>query len=645
MTMLALFAVAAGGAPPAYIEDVFNTWLYTGNGSTQTITNNIDLSSKGGMTWLKGRSLAQDNCLFDTTRGALDVLYSNRTDQALSFANSLTSFSTTGFSIGSQAKVNTSASTFASWTFREQSKFFDIVTWTGTGANRTISHALGSIPGCIMVKRTDATGAWQIYHRSLANTEYLVLNTTAAKATDATLWNSTTPTSTAFSLGTNVTVNASGGTYVAYIFAHNAGGFGQAGTDNAISCGSYVKDGSGNATVTLGYEPQWIIAKPSSTTGRWYMYDTMRGMSMTYGALLSADVANAESSYLVFNPTATGFNDVMGSDPGETYVYIAIRRGPMRVPTDGTSVFIPVTQTIANPNTATTNFPVDLLVSGVTNPPGSENRYFSDRLRGTQLTAGRVLYSNLDASEGSTSPYGYGIDSNTTISDKLLGPYAGQTGKNGIYWNFRRAPSFFDEICYTGTGSDVILSHNLTVAPELILSKRRSGASQTWYVTTKYTATDYLYLNLNTTAAASTVGYSSSDVQTAQPTSTQITFGQYYNTSGATYVAYLFATCPGVSKVGTYTGTATTKQINCGFTSGARFILIKRTDSTGDWYVWDSARGIIAGNDPYMLWNTSDAEVTGTDYVDVYAAGFELSSTAPAALNANGGTYLFLAIA
>jgi hypothetical protein len=117
------------------------------------------------------------------------------------------------------------------------------------------------------------------------------------------------------------------------------------------------------------------------------------------------------------------------------------------------------------------------------------------------------------------------------------------------------------------------------------------------------------------------------------------------NNSGSTYVAYLFATCSGVSKVGSYTGTATTQVINCGFAAGARFVMIKRTDSTGDWYVWDSARGIIAGNDPYVLMNTNAVEVTSTDYVDTAASGFELSSTAPAAINASGGTFIFLAIA
>jgi hypothetical protein len=117
------------------------------------------------------------------------------------------------------------------------------------------------------------------------------------------------------------------------------------------------------------------------------------------------------------------------------------------------------------------------------------------------------------------------------------------------------------------------------------------------------------------------------------------------NDSGVTYVAYLFATCPGVSKVGSYTGTGTTQTINCGFAAGARFVLIKRTDSTGDWYVWDSARGIVSGNDPYLLLNSSAAEVTNTDYVDTAATGFEISSTAPAAINASGGAFIFLAIA
>jgi hypothetical protein len=116
------------------------------------------------------------------------------------------------------------------------------------------------------------------------------------------------------------------------------------------------------------------------------------------------------------------------------------------------------------------------------------------------------------------------------------------------------------------------------------------------------------------------------------------------NGSGFTFVAYLFASCPGVSKVGSYTGTGALQTINCGFTGGARFVLIKRTDSTGDWFVYDSARGITSGNDPYLLLNITAAEVTGTNYVDTTSVGFQVTAAAPAGLNANGGTFVFLAI-
>ena len=207
------FAQAATAV--TYIEDVFSTYLYTGTGASQTITNGIDLSGKGGLTWIKGRSGATDHALYDTARGATFDLVSNSTAAQTTQATGLTAFGSTGFSIGALAKLNTSAATYASWTFRKQPKFFDVVTWTGTGANRTIAHALGSVPGTIIVKRTDTTADWAVYHRSLANTQYLVLNTTAATATGATYWNSTTPTSSVFSVGTNASVNASGGTYVA----------------------------------------------------------------------------------------------------------------------------------------------------------------------------------------------------------------------------------------------------------------------------------------------------------------------------------------------------------------------------------------------------------------------------------------------
>ena len=644
----ASYDATGGGAPVRnFIEDVFSTYLYTGNGSTQTITNGIDLTGKGGLVWMKGRSGATAHGWYDTARGATFDIGSNLTTAQTTQSTGLTSFGSTGFSLGALAKLNTNTSTYASWTFRKQPKFFDVVTYTGTGANRTVAHSLGSVPGCIFVKRTDTTGAWQVYHRSLANTEYMVLNTTAAVATGATRWNSTTPTSTEFSLGTDVTVNASGGTYVAYVFAHDAGGFGLTGADNVISCGSYTGNGSTTGPeITLGYEPQWILVKRATvSTGNWYLYDTMRGWTVEVAGnnAIYANLSNAEINDNFGRPTSTGFQVLTSAgalnENGQTYIYISIRRGPMKVPTTGTSVFSPISVNVASGTSQTTGFVVDSQWKALRTSVDTLNSAVDDRLRGvstvTDTSTGRYVITSSVAAEATTNATTFGWN-NTGF---LVGSY--YSSQSSVFWNFGRAPGFFDEVCYTGTGANRTVTHSLTVAPELIIVKRRdtSGAWDSYSASLANTE----YVVLNTTAAKAT---GSTRWNSTSPTASVFSLGTAatVNASGGTYAAYLFATCSGVSKVGSYTGTGTTLQINCGFTAGARFILIKRTDSTGDWYVWDSARGIVSGNDPYLLLNSTAAEVTNTDYVDTYSAGFEISSTAPAAINASGGSFIFLAI-
>jgi hypothetical protein len=176
----------------------------------------------------------------------------------------------------------------------------------------------------------------------------------------------------------------------------------------------------------------------------------------------------------------------------------------------------------------------------------------------------------------------------------------------------------------------------------LVIAKNRSTTAAWPVYISSASTSDYLLLNQTYALDTSPYVWGSSS-----PTSTNFYVGDDTRTNGSgyTYVLYLFATCAGVSKVGSYTGTGTTKQIDCGFTAGSRFVLIKRTDSTGDWYVWDSVRGITSGNDPYVFLNDNVAEVTNTNYVDTHSTGFQVTAAAPAALNASGGTYIFLAIA
>jgi hypothetical protein len=214
------------------------------------------------------------------------------------------------------------------------------------------------------------------------------------------------------------------------------------------------------------------------------------------------------------------------------------------------------------------------------------------------------------------------------------------SGNTFINYLFRRAPGFFDVVCYTGTGVARTVAHNLAVAPELMIVKKRD-ASDPWTVYYGI-ATKSLQLNSSGPAPGTdTISWNSTN-----PTSSVFTVGisDDTNGSGFNFIAYLFASCPGVSRVGSYTGTGATQVINCGFAAGSRFVLIKRTDSTGDWYVWDSARGIVAGNDPYLLLNSTAAEVTTTDWVDTAASGFELSNAGGNLVNINGASYIFLSV-
>jgi hypothetical protein len=303
-------------------------------------------------------------------------------------------------------------------------------------------------------------------------------------------------------------------------------------------------------------------------------------------------------------------------------------------------VFAPVLRTGTGSVTSLTglNFPPDMLMARKPSPSATYN-FVVDRLRGYSPS---LTTQATDAEQADTLLTAFGVDG-VTYDGALSG--INQSGQSYINHFFRRAPGFMDVVCYDGSGVlGLTLNHNLSAVPEMIWVKNRSASNDNWYAYHSSLG-NTKYLGLNTTTAGAT---SINAWNNTSPTSTQFTVGAFNGVNGSAgydYVAYLFATLPGISKVGSYTGTGADLNVDCGFSAGARFILIKRTDSTGDWYVWDSARGIVAGNDPYLLLNSTAAEVTSTDYVDADPAGFTVTSSAPAGLNASGGSYIFLAIA
>ena len=655
-----------------YIEDVFSTYLYSGSSSDVTINNSIDLLTKGGMVWVKNRTNASgssaysgtegSNMLFDTERGMTlsgfsRGLRSNGTNAQTNFSTGGIGANTNGFTAGYNGfmDINLSGNIYASWTFRKQPKFFDVVTYTGNGIlGRTISHNLGSVPGMIIVKTLSKSSNWMVYHRASSATpqsSYLTLQSSSGVSSNPYTWNNTQPTATVFTVGdTGQDTNDSGATYVAYLFAHNAGGFGADGSQNVISCGSYVGDGSGNATVNLGWEPQFLLTKLADSSEDWRIFDTMRGWnySTSQGSALQLvpNTSAAESTRGGWVPTPTGFT-VTSQSSGLKVIYMAIRRGPMRTPTSGTSVFTTVARNgTGAAATVTAGFAPDMVMGRKRSVPAYVG--VVDKLRGvqpqlsTQQTVAEVndstavtAFTNTGFTVGDDS-YGWGAFNQMYASPAAYAP-----------WIFQRAPGFFDVVCYTGTGSATTISHNLGVAPELLIVKNRTGATS-WIVWRSgfSTAKDYAAF-LEDTAKFDNWGanYWNTGSGTSNMTSTTISVGgsSATNNAGQTYVAYLFASCPGVSKVGSYTGTGATQTISCGFTGGARYVLIKRTDSTGDWWVWDTARGMVSGTDPRLAPNSTAAE-TNANWVYTTTGGFQIV-TSDATVNASGGSYIFLAIA
>ena len=351
------------------------------------------------------------------------------------------------------------------------------------------------------------------------------------------------------------------------------------------------------------------------------------------------NLSNAEAASSPISPSATGFGTTASGLGTGDFIYLTIRR-PNKPPTTGTQVYNAIARTGTGAAATVTGVGFAPDVVGGWSIGGAPDA-FTDRLRGRDnvlLSAFAYAETPMGASNGVNSFLMDGISLN---ADAGYG-YYNSNGLTYINHFFRRAPGFMDVVCDTGTGAAHAIAHNLTKAPELIIRKSRSAATQWEVWHSALAATEKLVLNSNAAKATDATAWGST-----LPTATQFTVGTgaNVNANAATFVTYLFSTLTGISKVGSYSGNGGTQTIPCGFTTGSRFILIKRVDNTGDWFVWDTTRGITPTTDPHLSLNTTVAEVTTDDSINQDASGFVVNQNAATNINALGGNYLFLAIA
>ena len=641
--LLEAAAGSAGGGEGLNVEEVFSTYLYEGNSSTQTINNGIDLTGEGGLTWFKCRNVGMLHNLFDTERGETQRLATSTTSaQSAQATGRYPTFTSTGFTLGNDTggDINYTGRDYASWTFCKAPKFFTMVTWSGNSTmGRTISHDLGADVGFILIKAVDKADAWYALHK---DSNMLVLNQTTAEYSEATTadyfgdgTNIVRPTSTEFTIGSDAGINGTGYNYVAYLFAHNDGDgeFGPDGDADIIKCGSFTGAGyseSEQFNVNLGFEPQWIMYKrtDSSTGGGWFMVDNMRGWRPETSSnfeYLQAQSSDAEAQSGALGIRSDGFRVREGL--GRQYIYIAIRRGPMAVPESATDVFATDVHGSAGDSVAPafrSGWPVDMSIRR--NIASTD-----DWDTGARLIQTKYIRTNSTVAESSESSERY---------DFMNGWWNSSAVNNNLYgWMWRRAPSFFDVVCHTGNGTaNHAIKHNLGVAPEMIWTKCRSS-SKDWGT---YVLGDQGFINMNNSLADLNRGYST----TIDPTSTNFYLGttDTTNESGLTYISFLFASLDGISKVGSYTGNGSSLDVDCGFSNGARFVIIKRTDADGNWFVFDTERGIVSGNDSLLMLNSNAAQNTSADCIDPLSSGFTINNNLGNP-NVSGGSYIFYAVA
>ena len=312
--------------PSAY----FQTTLYEGDGSTQSIDQSENSTFSPNFVWIKNRDATDAHALFDTVRGATKVISSNATTVEDTNADTLTAFESDGFALGDDVIVNTNAESYVAWQWNEgATPGFDIVSYTGNATARTISHNLGVVPKMMIVKNRADTDNWAVYHAgntSAPATDYLVLNERDATADDATVWNDTAPTSSVFSVGTSSLTNGNTEAMIAYVFAP---------VEGFSKFSSYI--GNGNAygpMVNVGFQPAFLLIK-STADNKWIMKDTERSPFNASSLSLVANNSDAEltsdqpidinSNGFKLRTTGSGVNS-----SGVAYVYMAFAEHPFK---------------------------------------------------------------------------------------------------------------------------------------------------------------------------------------------------------------------------------------------------------------------------------------------------------------------------
>jgi hypothetical protein len=654
--------------PPTPSEH-FNIVLYDGTSATHPITG---VGFQPDLVWIKDRGNAESHIWNDSTRGAGNDLSSNSVNAQANRPTGFTSFDSDGFTLGTDSGgvVNDSArGPYVAWCWKagggttssntegsitsdvqaNTKAGFSLVKFTGTGANGTVGHGLGVAPEIIIFNNYLAISGWKMFTNQTTDpaNQVMELSDPSGTQTPTNPFNSTLPTSSVFSLGTYGDVNASGGTFIAYCFASVAG---------YSKIGKYQGNASQDGPlVETGFEPALLIVKNTSGTSNWRMVDNKRNPLNHRQRTLFPNLNNAESNTTddAVDFLSTGFkisnDDSSWNANADQFLYIAFASDPTAAPTLSDSFANRLYTGNATSNRAITGLGFSPSWVWIKNRSSARDHMEFDnvRLLGSELVPGN--YTNLDAADFNTTANDFNsfdTDGFTVGQD----PYTNENGSNMVAWCWKANPipainndgdiqsivsanqaAGFSIVTYTGNStSGATVGHGLTVAPDAIIIKCMNTGSTNWinYYET-IGVNDYLTLNLNNALDTFSNWFASN----ATTFTLNNTFGNA-NTTGRTYVAYCFKSTAGFSKMGSYTGTGSAGNAqNVGFTPS--WVMIKRTNSISDWYMFDTARGDTS----VLLANSSAAQFTNTNF-NLTSTGFDFDGTD---FNEAGSSWIYMA--
>ena len=505
--------MAGGAADKIYIDDVFSSYVYKGNGSSLSVANGIDNSGKGGMVWTKSRA-SGSHTVTDTVRGAGKGIVPNASDASSNNLLEVSSFNSDGFSLGSNYLLNDSGVNYASWNWRVNKGFFDVVQYTGNGsAGHEVAHSLGCEVGFMMVKRLENSANWACYHRDAQTSgAYLMtLNSTGGSGAVTDIWNDTAPTSTHFTLGTSANTNGNGETYIAYIFA---GGASTAATAPSV-------DFDGNDELEVPSSTDFDFGSGDFTMECWVKHGG--GSNMVY-LNRSYYSASSNSSWLLYGNSNGNVDFYATTSTGWTYQISApadVNNNQwhhVAVVRDGTNIKIYVDGILSKTQSVGSDaIPASTRIVEI----GSQwnSAYLTGKISNVRIVKGTAVYTSsftpptepltnitntkllcCQSSTVTTATVTPGTI--TTQGDPTASTDSPFDDPEGFKFGDAGDQNLVKCSSYKGTGSSGLHVH-LGWEPQFLLWKESSGSGENWFIHDNIRGWDNKYVKPNSSGAES----------------------------------------------------------------------------------------------------------------------------------------------